>query len=205
MWKIKITGVPSSTPRPQGRVMGLGFAKANAAYGRAGRSLKKLLTPRYFNSFLTVQIYTPEKRKDPKSGKWLPNGYSIWRDQCRQQLRKEFWEPFTTDASELFRVDLVFLFPRPKAMQWATKEMPRVPAKGAKDVDNLAKCVLDAATYRNEKEHSQDVGLWPDDNQVAKLVVEKWIAAGGEEPGCEMTVQRYNPQPVQVDDQPTLF
>lgn len=74
-------------------------------------------------------------------------------------------------------VELLFLMPRPSALRWKTKPMPRLPHTAKPDADNLAKAVLDALAL-----------LWVDDNQVFRLNASKWIAAGGEEPGTIVRV-----------------
>lgn len=76
-------------------------------------------------------------------------------------------------------VRLLFLLPRPKVMMWRKRPMPRVPHTSRGDVDNFAKSSLDALS---------DAGLWRDDAQVARLLVEKWIAAGDEQPRTEVEV-----------------
>jgi len=75
-------------------------------------------------------------------------------------------------------VSLVFVLPRPKAKVWKRKPMSREPHVGRGDADNFAKAVLDALSGV----------LWRDDRQVAHLDVWKWIAAGDEQPGVNVTV-----------------
>lgn len=70
------------------------------------------------------------------------------------------------------RIEAVFSCPKG---DWRKKGEPTPRRRHAKrgDPDNIAKAVLDAAT---------SAGLWSDDAQVARLVVEKWIGAQGEAP-----------------------
>lgn len=77
------------------------------------------------------------------------------------------------------RVDLVFVFPRPKAKCWKTRPMPREPHVGRPDVDNLFKSLADALT---------GAGLWRDDSQVCSSRIEKWVAAGDEQPHVEVVI-----------------
>lgn len=77
------------------------------------------------------------------------------------------------------QVDCVFTFPRPKAMVWKNKPMPRVWHAKKPDRDNLDKAVLDALSGL----------LWRDDCQVCSGSLEKWIAAGDEQPGVRVTVR----------------
>lgn len=76
------------------------------------------------------------------------------------------------------RVDAIFVFPRTKSMIWKTKPMPRVWHAKKPDRDNLDKSVLDALTGL----------LWRDDAQVCAGELEKWIAAGDEQPHVRIVV-----------------
>lgn len=70
------------------------------------------------------------------------------------------------------RVDCLFVFPRPKAMIWKSRDMPRVRHIKKPDNDNLLKSVCDALN-----------GLvWQDDCQACEMVATKWIASGDEQP-----------------------
>jgi Holliday junction resolvase RusA-like endonuclease len=80
-----------------------------------------------------------------------------------------------------FQVHLVFLFPRPKRMIWKSRPMTRSPFVSKPDADNLAKSTLD----------SLNSICWVDDSQVASLTVEKWYAAGNEQPGVEVTISDF--------------
>lgn len=76
------------------------------------------------------------------------------------------------------RVDVTFIMPRPGRLVWKTRPMPRVPHTSTPDRDNLDKAVMDALSGL----------LWNDDAQVCQGTVEKWIAAGDEEPHVEIVV-----------------
>lgn len=69
-------------------------------------------------------------------------------------------------------LSLTFILPRPKAITWKTKSMPRRPHVATPDRSNLEKGVEDALTGI----------LWVDDSQVCQGPIEKWVAAGGEAP-----------------------
>ena len=57
-------------------------------------------------------------------------------------------------------------------MIWKTREMPRAFHSSKPDRDNLDKAVMDALK-----------GLaWIDDSQVCQGEIQKWIAAGDEQP-----------------------
>lgn len=70
------------------------------------------------------------------------------------------------------RVDVVFVFPRTSNMFWKTRPMPRVPHAKKPDRDNCDKAILDSLK-----------GIcFVDDSQVCDGRIEKWIAAGNEQP-----------------------
>lgn len=78
------------------------------------------------------------------------------------------------------RVDVVFVFPRPSALRWKTKPMPRIQHISKPDRDNLDKAVLDSLK-----------GLvWIDDCQACDGRIQKWIAAGDEQPHVEVTIEQ---------------
>jgi Holliday junction resolvase RusA-like endonuclease len=73
---------------------------------------------------------------------------------------------------------LVFVMPRTKGLIWKTKPMPRMPHAKKPDADNLCKAATDAL-----------LGIaYVDDSQIADLRVQKWIAAGDEQPHVEVTI-----------------
>lgn len=75
-------------------------------------------------------------------------------------------------------VSLVFVMPRPKAMRWKSRPMPRAWQPTGKDLDNLAKSTLDAL-----------IGLlFVNDCQVCRLLALKVIAAGDEAPHVEAEI-----------------
>jgi Holliday junction resolvase RusA-like endonuclease len=74
---------------------------------------------------------------------------------------------------------LVFLFPRPKALRWKSKPMPRIACVKKPDIDNLIKSFCDALNFV----------LWADDSQVVSVSVEKWICAGDESPGVLVEIE----------------
>lgn len=74
-------------------------------------------------------------------------------------------------------VAIVAVFPRPASKTWKTRPMPREWKTSKPDGDNVAKLVLDALDH-----------LWVDDAQVVDLNIQKFIAAGGEQPHLEITI-----------------
>lgn len=72
-----------------------------------------------------------------------------------------------------------FVLPRPSNMVWKRRDMPRVPHTKRCDWDNLGKSLTDAMT-----------GVcYEDDGQLFMVNVEKWIAAGNEQPHVVVTMQ----------------
>lgn len=78
-------------------------------------------------------------------------------------------------------VSIVCVFPRPKSMTKKTRPNLRCWKDSKPDADNLAKSVCDSLN-----------GLaWRDDSQVVKLVVEKHIASGDEQPRVEVEIRSF--------------
>jgi Holliday junction resolvase RusA-like endonuclease len=84
-------------------------------------------------------------------------------------------------------VDVEAVFPRPKALCWKKRPMPRLRHTAKPDRDNLDKCVLDALTQS---------GVLADDKQACAGEVVKFVAAGGEQPHV---VIRVTPLPEEVE------
>ena len=77
-------------------------------------------------------------------------------------------------------VDFTFLMPRPQALIWKTKPMPRCPCATKKnDRDNLMKSVQDALNGL----------LWADDGLIYDGRTTKLYAAGDEQPHVIIRVQ----------------
>ncbi len=76
------------------------------------------------------------------------------------------------------RVDIVFVFPRHSNKIWKSKPMPRYRHVSNPDRDNLDKSVLDALKGT----------VWVDDAQVCDGRIEKWHAAGDEQPHVDVYI-----------------
>lgn len=76
------------------------------------------------------------------------------------------------------RLAAVFVFPRPKAMCWKTKPTPRFQHCGKPDADNVYKALVDALSGL----------IFVDDARVCEVVIHKVIAAGDEQPHCEIEI-----------------
>lgn len=110
-------------------------------------------------------------------GSRKPHPIAAFKATCRMAAQQAYSkEPLDGPLS----VRLVFVMPRPTAMQWKTRPMPRLPHAKKPDVDNLAKSVFDALTGL----------LWLDDAQIAACSIEKWIAAGDEQPHVVVEVSK---------------
>lgn len=76
-------------------------------------------------------------------------------------------------------LNLVFVLPRPACLRFKKRPMPRVPYAGPRnDWDNLGKSVCDALNKI----------LWTDDGRLAQVHVERWIAAGDEQPHVAVSI-----------------
>jgi Holliday junction resolvase RusA-like endonuclease len=129
--------------------------------------------PRAYNNRGRVGVFDP-----PRNRKWKKEAARlIWDARgCAGDLLADVSFP-----EGPLQVDIIAVFECPRSdwrkkhpalMRWHSK------ANGG-DCDNLAKGIMDAATQ---------AGLWRDDCQVARLVVEKRIGAQGEAPYVEMIV-----------------
>jgi crossover junction endodeoxyribonuclease RusA len=116
----------------------------------------------------------------PRASVYTPDAATVkaYRQQIAIAWRTAF--PGMQPLDGPLRVDVVFVLPRPQALIWATKPMPRMPHWHKPDRDNLDKAVLDALE-----------GLaFSNDSQVCSGEITKWIAAGDESPHTEITVQQ---------------
>ncbi len=76
-------------------------------------------------------------------------------------------------------IDVLFIFPRPRSMQWKKRPMPRAPHCNKPDADNVFKAFTDAIN-----------GLvLVDDSRIHTATIRKLIAAGDEQPHCEVILQ----------------
>lgn len=75
-------------------------------------------------------------------------------------------------------VELVFVMPRPQALVWKKKPMPRAWCPKKPDRDNLEKSVYDALNGL----------LWRDDAQICDGAIRKVYASGSEQPKVEVIV-----------------
>jgi Holliday junction resolvase RusA-like endonuclease len=70
------------------------------------------------------------------------------------------------------------VFPRPQALIWKKRSMPRLWHDKKPDRDNLDKAIMDSLK-----------GLaWVDDAQVCEGEIRKFIAAGDEQPHAVITI-----------------
>ena len=110
-----------------------------------------------------VRMYTPGKKVRP------------FRESIRILFAAQHQGP---PAEGPIIIQIVAVFPRPRAKIWKTKLMPREPHVVKPDGDNVAKAVLDAL---NEL-------AFRDDSQVYYLAVQKFVAAGCEQPHTRIII-----------------
>ena len=107
------------------------------------------------------------------AGVYTPDTADFWKAEVRRAALAKC--PTPEPLRGPLSVQLTFLMPRPKSRKgdvWhATKP----------DGDNLTKAVLDALT---------DAGIWGDDAQVARQLVQKLYATGTNDAGCAIIIER---------------
>jgi len=111
------------------------------------------------------RLYTPTK-----------NGIAEYKAAIRIEAARCFEGPMLDCPIE---VDCIFVFSRPKRLQWKTRPMPRLPMTALRDRDNLDKAVLDALTNV----------VWTNDKLVFDGRVSKWYADGGEQPHTTIMIR----------------
>lgn len=162
VYEITIKGKPVAQPRPQVRVMIGSVKQWQSLWKGSVAGLWKAV-----RSISRGQAYVADS-----------HAVHAWRRKIAATVRSKVWED---QLAQPLRVTCVFLMPRPQNMVWKTKPMPRVRyAKKTLDCDNLAKAVLDAIN---------DSGVWSDDGIVCELHVERWYAAGSEDPGLLLSIE----------------
>jgi len=99
-----------------------------------------------------------------------------------QAAIRDHWQrnhPDHVPFSGPLRLEVTFIFPRPKGMMWKKKPMPRVPHTHRPDRTNLIKAVEDALN-----------GIaWRDDAQVYTGNADKYIAGGEDQPGIIIHIE----------------
>lgn len=122
--------------------------------------------PKFRRTPKFVQTYDPKKSR-------------TWKTTAREVMQARLGGTSALPFPEgPLSVHIVAVFTCPVGDYRKREPTPRRPHAKRPDAENVAKCVLDAATSI----------LWRDDSQVARLTVEKVIAAQGEAPYVEVTV-----------------
>ena len=104
---------------------------------------------------------------------YTPDTADAWKAEVRRAALAKCTTPEPLRGP--LSVHLTFLMPRPKSRKvdvWHTSRP---------DADNLAKAVLDALG---------DACIWCDDAQVACLSAKKFYAAGTNDAGCAIIIER---------------
>ena len=122
-----------------------------------------------------AQIYTPSTIKTPEGGK-RPHPIHAFKATVKMVASERY-----TDAPLRgpVRVDIICVFPRQAEKIWKSKPMPRYPHTAKPDRDNLDKAVLDAL---------KGIVL-SDDAQVCDGRIQKFYAAGDEQPHVDITIE----------------
>jgi Holliday junction resolvase RusA-like endonuclease len=122
-----------------------------------------------------ARVYTPTTVKTA-SGLRKEHPSASWKMIVRTEAQRAWGGSAPWEGP--LRVDLTFVFPRPKAHFRSNGELkPFAPYwhTGKPDRDNSDKAVLDALT---------DLGLWGDDQQVCDGRIKKVYASASVQPGC---------------------
>lgn len=121
-------------------------------------------------------MYTPESIK-AADGSRKAHPIIAFKATCRMAASAAY---NGAPISGPVRVDVVAVFPRPAAKVWATKPMPRYRHTVKPDRDNLDKAILDCLTGI----------VLVDDRQACAGTIDKWHAAGDEQPHVLITITR---------------
>ena len=127
----------------------------------------------------TAGSFVPRKRKNG-SLYLLRSGsqkHKEWRQTAettiQQAVRLWQWE---TNPDDEYSVSLSFLLPKPRTV---SRAQPNVKP----DIDKLCRSTLDALTVGKAID---------DDARIIQLIASKTYAAGSEQPGCYITVNKLN-------------
>lgn len=108
--------------------------------------------------------------------------YKLPRLRDYQAAIREHWQrtyPKHVPLSGPIKLEMTFIFTRPKGKVWKKKPMPREPHVVRPDRTNLIKAVEDALN-----------GIaWRDDAQVYTGNAEKFIAGEGDQPGIIIHIE----------------
>lgn len=127
----------------------------------------------------TAGSFVPMKRKNG-SLYLLRSGsqkHKKWRQAAESTIRQavKLWK-WETNQDDQYSVSLSFLLPKPKSV---TRAQPNVKP----DIDKLCRSTLDALTVGKAID---------DDARIIQLTASKTYAAGSEQPGCYITVNKMN-------------
>lgn len=127
----------------------------------------------------TAGSFVPRKRKNG-SLYLLRSGsqkHKEWRSAAETTIRQavQLWK-WEVNPEDEYSVSLSFLLPKPKSV---TREQPNVKP----DIDKLCRSTLDALTVGEAID---------DDARIIQLTASKTYAAGSEQPGCYIAVNKLN-------------
>lgn len=125
-----------------------------------------------------AHAYTPTTKKDTTTDKNVSNGVAEYKALIRLVAAHEYTgQPFEKTP---FRVDCEFVFPRLESMKFWPQPEPRIRHSIKPDRDNLDKMVLDSLTGI----------IFTNDSCVSSGLIDKWYAAGGEQPHALIRITR---------------
>ena len=122
-------------------------------------------------------VPAPRPRFARNSGRtYMPQKYRDWQNSVLDHARKQApSEP----SRELFEIQLLFLFRRPKSKTNKKNRDLRTFRTGRGDLDNCIKSALDLL---------QMAGVIHDDRQCVKISAEQWFCAADESPRVDIHI-----------------
>lgn len=133
-----------------------------------------------FGESARIHEVTSIKGRDGKPPR--PHPIAAFKATVRLAAQEAYKGPPLTGA---LRVDCIFVFPREQSKVWKTKPMPRYPHIVKPDRDNCDKAVLDALKGTIIRE----------DSLVCDGRIQKWRAAGDEQPHVEVVIETLESAP----------
>jgi Holliday junction resolvase RusA-like endonuclease len=117
------------------------------------------------------RVALPLTKMNPLTRRWEPHPVIAFKSLVQMRARQAYQG---APLAGPVRVEMVFLFARPKRL----KAGGRVMAPVKPDVDNLEKAIFDPLNKL----------LWNDDSQIVEVVATKFYAASDELPGVQVVV-----------------
>lgn len=129
-----------------------------------------------------LPIAQPRQKQTKFGGNYLPKDHPVqyWKVLVAESYKRAYeQEKNPINLNKPIALTLLFMFPRPKNMQWKTRLWLRLWHTKKPDLDNLIKAVKDSLN-----------GIaWCDDAQVFSLLVQKYICSATDKIGCSVVIE----------------